>query len=210
MIGFIKKDIAVMKSNIKILVLLTLLYVAMGIFGDMDISFILPFMVVMVMIQTFSYDSFNNWNAYSLSLPNGRKNSVRAKYITTIIMILIATIITFILSCAISYLTTKSIPIEKIGFTMLGTVFGTILMLVLMYPIIYKLGVEKARIAIFIMVFGLIGVGGLLLSFIDLSVVGKTLSFLEGYIIDILILLGILMVYISYRISLKTFSKKEF
>ncbi len=210
MIGFIKKDIAVMKSNIKILVLLTLLYVAMGIFGDMDISFILPFMVVMVMIQTFSYDSFNNWNAYSLSLPNGRKNSVRAKYITTIIMILIATIITFILSCAISYLTTKSIPIEKIGFTMLGTVFGTILMLVLMYPIIYKLGVEKARIAIFIMVFGLIGVGGLLLSFIDLSVVGKTLSFLEGYIIEILILLGILMVYISYRISLKTFSKKEF
>lgn len=210
MIGFIKKDIAVMKSNIKILVLLTLLYVAMGIFGDMDISFILPFMVVMVMIQTFSYDSFNNWNAYSLSLPNGRKNSVRAKYITTIIMILIATIITFILSCAISYLTTKSIPIEKIGFTMLGTVFGTILMLVLMYPIIYKLGVEKARIAIFIMVFGLIGVGGLLLSFIDLSVVGKTLSFLEDYIIEILILLGILMVYISYRISLKTFSKKEF
>ncbi len=210
MIGFMKKDLAMMKSNLKLIGVLIVVYAIMGLMGEMDISFILPFMSVMIMISTFSYDNYNQWDAYSISLPNGRKNSVKAKYVATILMILAISIITTILSFMISYMNTKTIPYEQILISMFGTIFGTLLVLTFMYPIIYKFGVEKARIGIFLIVFGLVMIGGFLSPYINLSWIVKVLSFLEDYLIIILIIIAIMMVYLSYKISEKIFDKKEF
>lgn len=210
MIGFIKKDLAMIKSNLKLIGILIVLYIIMGLMGKMDISFILPFMSVMIMISSFSYDNYNKWDAYSISLPNGRKNSVKSKYITTILLTLNVSIITIIISFIISYVNTQNINYEQILVTMLGTIFATLLVLTFMYPIIYKFGVEKARIAIFLIVFGLVIIGGFFSQYIDISFITKLLSFLEDYLIIILIIITILMVYTSYKISEKIFSKKEF
>ena len=210
MIGYMKKDLAMIKSNFKLIGILIVVYAVMGLMGKMDISFILPFMSVMIIISSFSYDNYNKWDAYSISLPNGRKNSVKSKYVTTILMILTVAIITVLLSFIISYVNTKTINYEQILVSMFGTIFGTLLVLTFMYPIIYKFGVEKARIGIFIIVFGLVIIGGFLSQYIDISSISKSLSFLEDYLIIILIIVTIIMVYISYKISEKIFSKKEF
>ena len=210
MLGFIKKDLAMIKSNFKLLGVLLIIYTIMGLMGKMDISFILPFISVMIMISTFSYDNYNKWDIYSISLPNGRKNSVKSKYVTTILMILIISIITIILSFIISYSNNKTINYEQILITMLGTIFGTLLVLTFMYPIIYKFGIEKARIVMFLIVFGLVIIGVFLLKYLDLSFIYKTISFLENYLVIILIITTIIMVYISYKISEKIFMKKEF
>ncbi len=210
MIGFIKKDLAMIKSNFKLLGILMIIYTVMGFLGEMDISFILPFMSVMIMISTFSYDNYNKWDAYSISLPDGRRNSVRAKYVATILMTFAVSLITILLSFMISYVNTKTINYEEILASMFGTLFGTLLVLTVMYPIIYKLGVEKARIGIFLIVFGLIIIGGFLLPYLDLSFIIKSLDFLEDYLILILIIIAIIMVYLSYKISEKIFRKKEF
>ncbi len=210
MIGFIKKDLAMIKSNFKLLGILIIVYTVMGLLGEMDVSFILPFMSVMIMISTFSFDNYNKWDAYSISLPNGRKNSIKAKYIATIFMILVVSVITTILSFVISYANTKTINYEQILVSMLGTIFGTLLVLTFMYPIIYKFGIEKARIGIFIIVFGLVIIGSFIAQYLDLSFIAKLLSFLENYLVIILIIITILMVYISYKISEKIFMKKEF
>ncbi len=210
MIGFIKKDLAMIKSNFKLLGVLIIVYAILGLMDKMDISFILPFMCVMIMISSFSYDNYNKWDAYSISLPNGRKNSVKSKYITTILMTFIVSIITIILSFIISYVNTKTINYEQILVTMFGVIFGTLLILTIMYPIIYKFGVEKARIGIFLLVFGIVIIGSLLANYVDLSNIFKFLAFLEDYLIIILIIVAIIMVYVSYKISEKIFSKKEF
>ncbi len=210
MLGFMKKDLAMIKSNFKLIGILLVIYVIMGFMEKMDISFILPFMCVMIMISSFSYDNYNNWDAYSISLPNGRVNSVKSKYITTILMTLVVAIITIMFSFMISYVNNKVINYEQILVTMFGTIFGTLMVLTVMYPIIYKFGVEKARIGIFMLVFGIVIAGSLLLKYIDLSNILKALSFLEDYLIIILMIIEIIIVYISYKISVKIFSKKEF
>ena len=210
MIGFIKKDLAMIKSNFKLLGVLIVVYAIMGLMNKMDISFILPFMCVMIMISSFSYDNYNKWDAYSISLPNGRKNSVKSKYITTILMTLIVSIITVVLSFIISYVNTQTINYEQILVTIFGTIFGTLLVLTIMYPIIYKFGVEKARIGIFILVFGIVIIGSLLATYVDLSNILKVLTVLEDYLVIILIMISIIMVYVSYLISLHINLKKEF
>ena len=198
------------KSNLKLLGILIVVYAIMGLIGKMDISFIIPFMCVMIMISTFSYDNYNKWDAYSISLPNGRTNSVKSKYITTILMTFIVSIITVILAFIISYVNTKVINYEQILVTMFGTVFGTLLVLTVMYPIIYKFGVEKARIGIFLIVFGTVIIGSLLANYIDITNLLTSLSFLKDYLILILIIVALIMVYASYKISEKIFTKKEF
>ena len=190
--------------------MLLVIYTVMGIFGEIDISFLLPFISVMIMISTFSYDSYNHWDAYVVSFPHGRENSVRAKYIATILLILGASFLTTLLSFMISYIHTGMIPYEQIFYSLLGTLFGTLFVLSLMYPIIYKFGIEKARIGIFIIVFGIVALGSFMAQYLDLSFLAKSLSFLENYFVLIFISIMILMSYVSYKISERIMRKKEF
>lgn len=209
MLGFIKKDLIMIKSNFKSLGIILVVYLVMAILGDMDISFILPFMSVMLMISTFSYDSFNKWDAYALTLPNGRRNSVKAKYLVTILVILLATILTAILSFIIS-LNNKNFSIQTMLPTLVGTIIGTLLIEIVMYPVIYKYGVEKARFIIIFIIFGIALAGGLIISFINNYNLLKYISFLKNYWVFIVIILTILFMYLSYRISLKIQLKKEY
>lgn len=209
MLGFIKKDLLVIRSNMKFLLVIFVLYILMALDGDMSLAFLPTFLSIFLMMGGFSYDNYNNWDTYSISFPNGRKNSVKSKYITTILMTSIISIITIILSFIIAYKNNQT-NYEQILITNLLEVAATLLVLTFMYPIIYKFGIEKARIGIFIIVFGLVIIGSFIAQYLDLSFIAKLLSFLENYLVIILIIITILMVYISYKISEKIFMKKEF
>ena len=209
MLGFIKKDLLMIKSNIKIFSILLLIYVLVAFQGQMDLSFLIPFMSVMVMMSTFSYDAFNKWDAYAVAMPNGRKNSVRAKYLATVILISITTIIITILSFIISYYKTSTIDLENIIGTIFGCLFATILLQSLIYPAMYKFGPEKARIGLMTIIFCVAIIGGFIIKYIDLSFLINILDFIGNYWIIVFTIAMILMLYISYKISERIFFKKE-
>ena len=209
MLGFIKKDLLMIKSNIKILAILLLIYVVMAFQGQMDLSFLLPFMSVMIMMSTFSYDSYNKWDAYAISLPDGRKSSVKAKYLATIILIIVTTIIIMALSFMISYVKTNAIDFENITETIFGSLFATILLQSFIYPAMYKFGPEKARIAFMTIIFGVAIIGGFITQYIDFSSIINILNFIEAYWVIVFLIAMILMLYISYKISERIYFKKE-
>ena len=62
MLGFIKKDLFLIKSNLKFLLILLVIYGIMAYQGQMDLSFLLPFMSVVLMMTTFNYDTYNKCN----------------------------------------------------------------------------------------------------------------------------------------------------
>ena len=210
MIGLIKKDFLMLKGNFKTWFILLFVYIVMAFQELMSLSFLLPFMCVVTMLSTFSYDSYNKWDAYVCSLPDGRKNSVRAKYIATILLILVTVIITTILTIIIGYYRTKTINLESMGETIMGAIFATTLLQSIMYPAIYKFGVEKARIAIFIVVFGFALIGGVLSKYIDFESIIQGLAFLENYMMIIIPIVIIIMLYVSYKISEVIYKRKEY
>lgn len=210
MLGLIKKDLFLIKSNLKILLILFFVYGFMTFQGEMDLSFVLSFMSIVIMISTFSYDTFNKWDAYVITLPDGRKNSVRAKYLATIILIAITTIILAILIVTISYVHTKTIDVQNIFYTILGATFATTLLQSFMYPAIYKFGVEKVRIGIFLVVFGIAIICGIIARFIDFKTMLQTLDNLGNYWMIILSIVMIVILYLSYKISEEIYKKKEY
>lgn len=210
MLGFIKKDLFLIKSNIKFLGILLVIYSMMAYQGKMDISFLLPFMSIVLMMTTFNYDAYNKWDAYAITLPNGRKNSVKSKYLTTLLILIVTTLVITLISFGIAYFHTKVVDYESILMTMFGCVFATSILESFMYPAIYKFGVEKARIGIFIIIFGLALGFGYLAKYIDFSSKVSSLSFLENYLIIIIPITMALMLYVSYKISERIYMKKEF
>ncbi len=208
MLGFIKKDILMLKSNLKFFVILLVIYGMMAMEGEMDLSFLLPFMSVMLMISTFSYDQYNHWDSYLCTLPGGRKNSVRAKYLSTLLMILATTAVVTTSSLIISYVKEQTISYPDIFSSLLGVLFATFLIQSLMYPSIYKFGVEKARIGIFIIAFGTAIIGGIVSKFVDFSI--ESVSFLENYIAVLSPILIAIMLYVSYKVSERIYIHKEF
>lgn len=210
MLGFIKKDLLMIKSNLKVLVILFVIYGVMAFQGEMNLTFMLPFISVMLMISTFSYDNYNKWDSYATALPNGRINSVRGKYLSTLLVIAITAIIVTMISFIISYIRTNTIDYEYILMNLFGCVFATVILEAFMYPANYYFGVEKARIGIFIIVFGTIIIGGFIAKYIDMSSVINIFSFINDYWMIVLPLIMFLVLYVSYKISAKIYMKKEF
>lgn len=208
--GLIKKDLLMIKGNVNTLFIMLIVYGVLAYLGQMDLSFILPFMSVMIMISTFNYDDFNKWDAYACSLPNGRKNSVRAKYIATLLLIVITTIIVTILMLAISYVQTKTMNLENVFSTIMGTVLATTILQSFMYPAIYKYGAEKARVGIFVVVFGVAIIASILYKCFDFKPLFQKLSFLNDYIIFLIPLIIVIAIYISYKVSEAIYREKEY
>lgn len=208
--GLIKKDFLMIKSNIKILVLLFIVYGFLSFNEEMDLLFLLPFMSIMIMISTFSYDAYNKWDAYVITMPDGRKNSVKSKYLATVILLVISTLIVSILAVILAYSKSKSINLENILSTFLGSFFAMILLQSFMYPAIYKFGLEKARIGIFVIVFGITIFLSMISKVINFGLIVKLLDNIDGYLLIILPIIMALMLYISYKISERIYLKKEF
>lgn len=208
--GLIKKDFLMIKSNIKVLGILFVVYGLMAFKGEMDLSFLLPFMSIMIMIPTFSYDTYNKWDAYVITLPNGKKNSVRAKYVSTILLLVITTIMISIFEVIIAYSRTKSIDIENILSTLLGVIFATTLLQAFMYPVIYKFGIEKARIKIFVAVFGIALIASIIEKAFDFKPLLESLKVLNNYWTLILPIIMVIVLYVSYKISERIYQKKEY
>ena len=207
MLGFIKKDLFMIKNSLKFIGIIFIIYLMMALTNTMDVTFLLPFLSVMLMISTFSYDDFNNWNAYAVTLPKGRTNIVRAKYVSTLILLVISTIIVTIISILVSLVNKKPINYSELLLMMSVTMYTTALVLVIMYPIMFKFGVEKGRIAIFILIFGIAILGGLFIDYINLS---SVVNLLDKYWQIIIPVTGIGLVYLSYLISKRIVMKKEY
>ena len=209
MLGFIKKDLLMLKGNLKTFILLLIFYVLLAYLGEFDISFLPPFFSVMMMLSTFSYDNYNNFDAYAISFPNGKRNIILSKYLATLILTFGTTILVLILAILISYLKGNISNLGETSLTMLVEFLATVIILSIMYPIIFKFGIEKARLVIFILIFGLGILGGFLLKFINFDFL-NSLSFLANYWFITILIITILVLIISYILSRKIYLKKEF
>ena len=211
--GLLIKDFKLLKGQKNFFMTITAISIIMIIVSpgtSFPIGF-LGFVGALFSLSSISYDG----NAFLFSLPITRKDYVLEKYIfgliSGIMFLLLGTVISLVV-----------IGITKTGsfneiFLTAGSLFPTILLILsIMLPFILKFGGEKGRIAI-IGVMGFIFVIGLLLIKtteylgIDLYVLINKLPKFEPLVYIILfLLLSVVILGISYLISLTILKKKEF
>lgn len=209
MLGLIKKDLLMIKSNLKLVVVMLFVFFIMALQGQFDISFIPPFIIVMLFMSTFSYDEYNKWDAYAMTLPNGRKNVVKSKYVATIILTLISIMITILLNILVGIIN-NDLDFDKFIAVFVACSIGIVFIQAIMYPLIFKYGIEKGRIGLFVLTFAIAGITGLLSRVIKIDVPTNIISFLDNYWFIVMPIVLIIILLISYKISEKIYLKKEF
>lgn len=210
MLGLIKKDFLLIKANLKSIIIIFVIYIMLAFQGTFDVTFIIPLIGIMLFISTFSYDDFNNWNSYAVTLPDGRKNVVRAKYIASIILTIILVAIALVIGIGISYTKTNSINLDEIISSLMGTMLSSVIIISLLYPIVFKFGATNGRIILFAVVFGIAGIGALIAQFIDMTPIINIINELDNYLLIVIPIISIILLGISYLISNKIYQSKEF
>lgn len=209
MLGMIKKDLFMIKNSLKSIIFALIIFVFYTIMFDMDMYFLLPFMTLMISITTFSYDDFNNWHSFASTLPQGKVNVVKSKYITTISLIVITTII----SIAFNYIMggiKGTLNMEESLSSIMGELLAIIFMMSVLFPVLFKYGSEKGRIAMFTLGFGIVGLFVLLKKIVKIEIPTTLISFLDSHFLIVFIIAIIVLIGISYVVSKKIYSKREF
>lgn len=214
--GLIIKDLCVIKNQMRSLLLILVFFVFISIINK-DATFILflvPFYMIMILITTFSYDEFNKWECYCNSLPLSRKEIVKAKYLlfnaTSLIVLVLGILASIIVPNFI-----ENITFESIYASIIGVAFGICLVISLLIPFYYKFGSNKGRIMLFITITILALIIGIITSLdifnnVELMNMINSLNNLSiGMFTLLLIIVTVIIMTISYYISVRIYNNKE-
>ena len=210
MLGLIKKDLLVMKNNLKYFLLMILVFAFFS--RESNIIYFIPiFISIMIFITTFSYDDYNKWNTYAITLPLSREKIVLAKYLTSLLLMVGTVLITFLLSFVIGTVN-HSFDFDEVFPMLFGGLFALVLLQSFMYPLIYKFGTEKGRIGLFVGVFAVSGLVGYLVNHVKIDTTAFTgfIQFFNQYGILLLSIVMVILFVGSYFVSKRIYLKKEF
>lgn len=213
MIGFWKKDLFVLRKQMRTYALILAVYALLsisGVWGTSLIATMVSLVTLMCPLTAFAYDQAARWDAYACALPGGGTGAVAGRYLCTLTIWLGATLLCCVLSAALWAVELLDDDLLEllVGNLASGTV--GLLMAAVTLPLCYKFGVERGRMLmtlVFVCVFvGLIG----------------AVKLVEGPLPDnfnttAAVAIGVVSfaalaaagLYVSYRVSRAIYLKKE-
>lgn len=207
--GLILKDILNLRNYAKQLLIMLGLFIVYGFVLNQPefINFMLLMYGSMAVITTMGYDEKAGWDKIAFSLPVERRDIVRAKYLVWILLSSIAVVIASFFGILMKYMERESI---KEYLLVLITVEAIYLMVFsIIIPIMYQMGTEKARL-VMLGIFMIPTIAFILFAkFNKGKVILRNMDHLVPYVIPIIVIVSIMVIYASYRISISILKKKE-
>lgn len=211
MTGLLIKDLRLFKHQGRYYFVVIALCCVLMFFSTRDFSsFItsyLSFMIVMYSFNSFSYDEYDNGLSFLMTLPCGRRAYVTEKYIFTVLLVTAGWTVGVVLR-AVGYMSRFSME----GYGEILSEDPIYLLVVLIYagcsiPALIWFGAEKGRTVM------LLGLG--ILAFLIYGVMKSGIrvplpDMTPGLLLLVLLLSCILVLGISYRVSVCLMEKKEF
>lgn len=207
--GLLRKDILSLKSTFVILAGFMLVYAAIGVVGNNSsmLTAVLAIVIMMLPVNSVSYDEFYHWDKYVLTMPVSRKMVVQSKYVLCFLLV------GFMLAVGTVFSVLLDGNFADAFFNTLIVASMALLFSVLSLPCVIKWGASRGRMILVLMCAAAGSIMGILLfslKEIDLtqSVVGSLFAF-EAVLIG-MVTLAIIATVVSYVISLRLYERKQF
>ena len=216
--GMLMKDFMLLKNQKQFFVaILAFAVMFFGMYDDTSFAFnYIVILCTLFTISTISYDEYDNGMSYLFTLPISRKGYVKEKYVFGIIAIFIALVTSTVLDFVFQMVKKQEYSAQGLLIQICISLMVAMLMLAFSLPIQLKFGAEKSRIAL-LAVFGCIAAVGFVVVKLGESMnldIGAIVTKLNGMSPQMLIAggiaAGILLLAVSYLISLKIMMKKQF
>lgn len=213
MIGFWKKDLFVLRKQMRTYAFILVVYAFLsisGVWGTNLIAVMVSLVTLMCPLTAFAYDQAARWDAYACSLPNGGTGAVAGRYLCTLTIWLGATLLCCALSAALWAvgLLDEGLVELMVGNLASGTV--GLLMAAITLPLCYQFGIERGRMLmtlVFVCIFaGMIAAAKLMdgMSPANLNTTAVVTVGVVGFA-----MLAAAGLYGSYRVSRAIYLKKE-
>ena len=214
--GLIRKDFCQWKNYAKQYALMLVVFFGIGIAlkSPEYTAFMTLIIGLSLTMSGFSTDEYYHWDVYACALPVDRKEIVVAKYATILLLAVFLSAVSAIFVGISAVILKKPVwdyvPVAGIHLLLLPFISA------LVYPVIYKYGIEKARM-LYILFF--------LIPFLAVMALQEIMEKREmpkliQMILELpnrnqILILGavaitLLALTISYKISVKIYEKKEF
>lgn len=163
--ALVRKDLYVLWTSMKILVLL------IAVFSFVPVGFQNTFAVLyaaMLPYSALAYDERSHWDQMALSMPYSTRDIVRSKYVLGWLAAGGAFLLASFAQLILGLFSQASTPISFLFISLCGAV---IIMSVTL-PLMFRFGVEKARLAMILMIAMVCGGAGAMSSIIAISIIG--------------------------------------
>lgn len=215
--GLLIKDFRLMKGQKNFFFVIVVISVGMAAFSE-DLSFMmsfLPFVLSLFTLSTISYDEFDNGNAFLFTLPVSRAGYTIEKYCLALPLGGGAWVLSVLLAMGDVILRETASLSETVMMAAM-MLPPLIVIQAVMIPFQLKFGGEKGRIAL-IGVFGLLSVIGIAavkaarMFGIDIEdMLGILSAASMGTIVAALMVIAVILLLISVKISISIMKNKEF
>ena len=203
--GLLKKDLYMIWNYGRMLLVMSVIFLLVGAFAGEETFFFVIYPVLfagVLPVTLLSYDERSGWDSYCDTLPLRRRTVVSVRYISAVLCFLALYAMTLILHAAVNL--PKGQGRQVLEMAALLPAFGLIAPAV-MLPLTLRFGVEKARIAYWIIIGLVVALGlGLFNSGADLS--GEV----GGVGMAAVPVVAVLAFAVSWLISIRLYEKREF
>jgi len=213
--GLLLKELLIAKSYVRMLVLFIVAYAIIGgvTHNGSFLSSLMMVLVLVISVNTISYDDYYHWDHYVLTMPVSRQMIVQSKYLLSFSLV----VVMFSISTLFAVLVESNFTDAMLSNFLVAIV--ALAMIDVMLPCMLKWGPQKGRM---VMVLGC-GVVGALSAMVVVSakygdIVGDIAHFLHvnSELLTLPIMMSVLFAviavgtYVSYCVSLRVYLRKEF
>lgn len=215
--GLILKDILNLKGYIKTLFFTLLICTSYGIFleNGLFVGIMITLLMSQQVMTTMSYDDLAKWDKFALTMNIDRADIVKSKFVFFIGSVVISYLVGFILSIGINQTLEAPMSMMEVvlPFSIIVVVYTIVFCIVM--PLLFKKGVEKARIIMISLYF----IPAILVFlafklFPNISIDFEMLAMMLENNLILILLAGLILtaisLMISYKVSLSVYLKKEF
>lgn len=213
MLGYMYKDAALLKKQARLLLIIFAVYIVYS-FSAGQVS-LLAFSICIgnigTMLAVFSYEERAGFYKYNCILPISRKKQVLCRYLEIVIVTLGMFLLTLLVAV---FIKTEEDLAQKFLQLALTSCLGLIYIAVLM-PVIYKFGVEKTRILFLLVLVIPVAAGYFIFRMTGIEWIAKIAAsniivFIGNHLPVFVLLATLLCLGVSYWISVRMESKKEY
>lgn len=143
--GLVIKEFLAMRRYLKIIGVLLALYIVMALLTHSVAFFsaVNALLVVFCAFNSFSYDRYNHWDEFAVTLPVSRLEMVKSKYAFLLLLSLAFTLIIVLVNLIIN--ASANAGLSAVIKNALASVSFALAYLSITTPLIYQFGLEKAR-----------------------------------------------------------------
>ena len=199
--ALILKDTYVIWRQMKYFLVMILLFSALP--SGFNNAFAVIY-AAMLPYTALAYDERSKWDQLAAMMPYSTRDMVLGKYVFGWLCIGAAAVLSGLLQMALS------LVVDRVFLpgVMVLSVLGAVCILAISLPLMFRMGVEKGRLAMFLVIFLVCGAAGAIAHIAE-SVGSGTVFAFQGPVLGVTLLAALVLTAVSVPLSMRFYTKRQ-